>query len=259
MDKLKVLIVEDDNDMSLVLYKVLKGLPYIGQIDQAKNGIEALEKYQEIGHNVVFLDIDMPIISGIEVARKISNYRSFKLQLRASPFIIFATGYDNYMPESNEVYAYDYILKPYNFERINHTMDRIYSLYLDHINVSKITIKVANDICLIDVNDIIFITKEGHDTVIITVGREMKNHEPLETIEKQLLGYSQFMRTHKGFIVNMLRVSTIKKINKKVYNVIFKDTDKIAMMTLEKKKKFELMSGIGKEKISLLNRIFNYN
>lgn len=260
MKKLKVLVVEDDLYVRLALINALKTLSYVEEIDETSDGIEAIDLYRNIGHNVIFLDIKITSLSGLEVAKYVSDYKSSKINL-SSPFIIFATGYNNYMTESYELYAYDYLLKPFKFERIKHTMDRIYSIYTDYINVSKIGIKISNDICFINPNDILFATKEGHDTVINTVWQEqIKTTETLETLEQHLSGYShQFMRTHKGFIVNMLRVSYIQKINTKVYNVFFRNTSKLAMMTVKKKKEFDLMTGIGQKKISFLNKIFASN
>src|SRR5690554_1896959 len=118
---LKVLIVEDDPNMSLILKKTLNSISGVQIIGEAKNGQEAINLTAELEPNVIFMDIDLPKKDGIQAAKEILN-------IQPDIFVIYATGYSEYMPEAFEMYAFDYLLKPYKLERIAQTIEKIREL-----------------------------------------------------------------------------------------------------------------------------------
>ena len=116
--KITVLIAEDDPVMRHILRKALEEIPGVTVVGEADNGLEAIRLVKEIVPQVVFLDIAMPEKDGLEAAREICD---------ASPetVLIFATAYENFTHEAFEVYAFDYLIKPFKINRIRKTMERI--------------------------------------------------------------------------------------------------------------------------------------
>jgi DNA-binding LytR/AlgR family response regulator len=198
-----------------------------------ENGIEALRIFKKNRHNIVFLDINIPGVSGLEVAREIIEFASEELQ-KVLSFVVFLTSCNKYMAEVYDIYDYDYLTNPLNYYKVKNIIESIYYINkkYSYVHTPKLKIKFNSDIYLIDINDIQFITREGRETIINTVWQEeIRTSETMEKLEKQLLGYSYFMRTHKSFIVNMSKVVSIRKSSKKVFTIYFRNTNKSALMT----------------------------
>jgi len=115
---LKIIIAEDDPAMRLILRRVIEEISGLEIVAEAEDGMRLVHLVEELMPDVVFLDISMPVLSGIEAA---------KIIFSANPniAIIFATGHDNYTHEAFEVYAFDYLVKPFNLDRIKQTMARL--------------------------------------------------------------------------------------------------------------------------------------
>jgi len=113
---IRALVVDDEDLPRLELQKMLAEQPDL-EVLEARDGIEALERMEEARIDVLFLDIEMPELSGFEVLQ----------HLRTSPLIVFATAYDEYAIKAFEANAIDYLLKPIQPERLRRTLDRIRS------------------------------------------------------------------------------------------------------------------------------------
>jgi two-component system, LytTR family, response regulator LytT len=116
--KLKVLVVEDELPARERLISMLRKFDEFGEIQEASNGEEGLAKMPEYRPDVVFLDIQMPGIGGIGLAREL-------MAEDEPPLIIFVTAYDKYAIEAFEVNAIDYLTKPADRERLETTVERI--------------------------------------------------------------------------------------------------------------------------------------
>src|SRR5262249_33090524 len=111
-------LIVDDEDLARERLRALLGEhPEIVVIDEANNGIAAIEKIEETPPDLVFLDIEMPGCSGLEVARSITT--------RPLPRIIFCTAYDQYAIQAFELNAVDYLLKPVNRARLAESIKRV--------------------------------------------------------------------------------------------------------------------------------------
>ncbi len=115
----KVLIVEDYPLSRELMIKFVKSLPDLSVAGIAKNGDEALNKLQTSQFDLVMMDIDLPIISGIEVLKKITS----------RPYIIFTTGSKEHSLKAYELDAVDYLLKPLSFNKFNRAIERFRALY----------------------------------------------------------------------------------------------------------------------------------
>ena len=114
---LKTLIVDDESLARRGLAHRLKSIADIEIVGEARNGREALKLIDEKKPDLVFLDIQMPGVSGFEVVRQ--------LDVETMPVILFLTAYDEYAVKAFEVNALDYILKPIDEERLHQVLDKV--------------------------------------------------------------------------------------------------------------------------------------
>jgi two-component system LytT family response regulator len=112
----RVLIVDDEPPARDKLRRLLERQRGIGQLAEARDGIEALEMVASFKPDLVFLDIQMPEVSGIELAASLPE---------PAPLIVFATAYDQYAVEAFDANAVDYLLKPYDEARLQRTLERV--------------------------------------------------------------------------------------------------------------------------------------
>jgi len=115
---IRVMIVDDERLARETLSDLIGKHPEFQIVTQAANGDEALQKVQELEVDVIFLDVEMPGLNGLEVATRLAEQHD-------SPLVVFSTAYNDYAVEAFEAKAIDYILKPYEPERFRKTLVRI--------------------------------------------------------------------------------------------------------------------------------------
>jgi len=113
-DEVRVLIVDDEEPARLLLREILGALPGVAIVAEAANGFEAVRAASEEKPDVAFLDIEMPKLSGFEVAEI----------LAPEVAVVFVTAYDRYALKAFEIHAADYVLKPYRAERLREALSR---------------------------------------------------------------------------------------------------------------------------------------
>ncbi|MFH1513635.1 MAG: response regulator, partial [Bacillota bacterium] len=102
----QVLVADDDDAMRSVLRHVIGKAEGFALAGEAADGEETMRKFEELKPHVVFLDVEMPKLDGVECARQIQD-------MNPSTVIIFVTAHNTYMSEAFEVYAFDYLVKPF--------------------------------------------------------------------------------------------------------------------------------------------------
>jgi two-component system LytT family response regulator len=235
---LKVLIADDEYGMRLILKKAIEKLREFEIIGEAEDGDSALLLYEQLRPDVVFLDVEMPNLNGLECARKIFD-------INPKSIIIFATAHSEYMPQAFEMYAFDYMIKPFKVERIYQTLDRVQELNekQEHMTLNKvikqekrldkIIIKNKEGLSLVDMKDIVLVQREERNTVIYTVDDEYTTSEGLSEIEERL-DKALFIRSHKSYIVNLSMIHKIYPYGRWTYIAKLKNTSKDALLTHDK-------------------------
>ena len=117
MDPIKVIIADDDPGMRLIERKMIEKVEGFTLVGEAKDGAELLALVEAHRPQVVFLDVEMPEKTGVECARVIQD-------MDPGIVMIFATAHDEYMGDAFEVYAFDYLLKPFKVDRVMKTLER---------------------------------------------------------------------------------------------------------------------------------------
>ncbi len=222
---IRTLIVDDEAPAREELIYSLKRFQEIEIIGEASHGMEAIKLNSKLKPDLIFLDIQMPKLNGIDVARRIldSNHK---------PYIVFVTAYEEYAIDAFEVNAMDYILKPITEERLEKGMEKV----LDKVEKSgKVEIKrheISNKICAyangklipIDLKEIIYATVEDKNTVIFsTKGKYEVNYTLGELSER--LNSPTFFRSHKSFLINLDHIEFIEPWFNSTFNVVLKNVD----------------------------------
>jgi len=233
---LKVMIADDNDGMRIVLKKAVEKAGH-SVIAEAVCGKDAVEKAESERPDVIFMDIEMPDMDGVEAARRIQD-------IDPRIFLIFATAHEEYRKEAFEVYAFDYLVKPFEVKRVTETLDRIANLRAGHMDAaipaspkpqrsSKLLLRHKDGLSLVDASDIILIQRENRSTVIYTPGEKHVTSETLSELEQRLPS-DKFFRCHKSYIVNIERITRIYPYGRWTYIVKLKDTDLDALMTQER-------------------------
>ncbi|KJR44433.1 Autolysis response regulater LytR [Desulfosporosinus sp. I2] len=244
---LKVLIVEDDTNMRLILKRALIGINEVQVVGEAENGTEAVDLANKLEPNVIIMDVELPGKNGFEASKEI-------LDIIPDVFLIYATGHPDYMPEAFEVYAVDYLLKPYKMERLIQTITKIQKLVemrqrstlkngkqiTEPICIQhKVAVRNERYLSLIDTNIIVFINREKRKTIIHTDdGKKIMTNDSLDTLEKRT-GVGSFMRTHRSYLVNLDKVVEIQPWSRSNYLVVFGKLKEVAYITEERYKELQ--------------------
>jgi len=236
--ELKVLIGDDDSGIRLVLKKAIEKVEGFNLVGEAADGEAALFLFQSLKPDIVFLDVEMPKLTGIQCATKI-------MDMDPKTKIIFATAHEEYMPEAFQVYAFDYLVKPFKIERIFQSLERIKALntHVEDVSVNKIIkqvkvldkllIKNKEGISFVDMKDIIIIQREDRNTVIYTKDNSYITSEGLSELEERL-DKAMFLRSHKSYIINLEMITNIYPYGRWTYCIKLKNTNKDALITHDK-------------------------
>lgn len=238
--EIKVMIAEDEKIAREELEFLLGENSDFVLCPSAINGRELLEKYEEYKPDVVFLDIQMPELIGIEAAKKLSRHDH-------SPLIIFTTAYEQYAVDAFGLNAVDYLLKPFTEERLKEALTRIRKelqqnqtdqgkINNDHqegasvpkgkaSKISKLLLDDGNRVSVVDPNSIYYVMRDERVVRIFTKEQEYESKLTLQELEEKLAPY-HFFRSHRSYLVNLQYIEEIQPWFNRTYNLILKDYPK---------------------------------
>lgn len=207
MGKVKVLVVDDERYAREELVYLLAQFPNMLIVGEAENGEKAILQALQLQPDVVFLDIEMPKINGMEVAKSL-------MELKKVPLIIFATAYSEFAADAFRINALDYLLKPYDERQLTQTIERIekalYSSPQTDVvsSLGKLAVEADGEIDYILPKNILYLYREDNVTKIITRSAEHESKLSLKELEARLAPFS-FFRIHKSYLVNLTYVSRL--------------------------------------------------
>jgi two-component system LytT family response regulator len=231
-EKLKTIIIEDEELARNLLRSYLKDHPDIELIGECENGFDGVKAINDKKPDLVFLDIQMPKITGFEMIELLD----FK------PQIIFTTAYDQYALKAFELNAVDYLLKPFskdrmlaaidkvkhriqNEEKIDEKLEELSNFRPGEEFIDRIVVKDRSKIHIITVDQIRYIESLDDYVMIYTHdGRHIKQ-KTMKFFETNL-DPKNFIRIHRSYIVQVDNIAEIQQYEKESYIVILKDTAK---------------------------------
>jgi two-component system LytT family response regulator len=233
---IKVMVVEDEEQIRGILKKMVERTEGCNVVSACGNFATAISDFISFRPDVVFMDIDLAGESGLECAKAIT-------EVNPKVKIVFATAHSEYMANAFEIYAFDYLVKPFDLERIGKTLGRIKSM-VDEENsensenksetsLEKLVIRGKEEINLIDTKDIIMIERSDGACRIITRDEIFLTTSSLSSIQEKL-DPDKFMRCHKSYIIRTDAVKKLEIYGRWTYTVILKGTNETALMTSEK-------------------------
>lgn len=218
------IIVEDEFLAREELKYFINNFSSIDIKGEFEDGVEVLKYLQENEVDVIFLDINIPLLDGIVLARSISKFS-------VKPYIVFITAYKEYAVEAFEIEAFDYILKPYDEKRITYMLKKL-EIAFKNIKkeenerkvINKVTLWDNEKIIVVDINDINYCEAKERVTSVYTDEGEysvnMSISEFHETLPKDM-----FFKCHRSFIVNLTKIKEIIPWFNNTYNLRLKNID----------------------------------
>ena len=245
MGDLRVLIADDDMGMRTVMRKIVERVEDFVLVAEAGDGKTALELVEKLKPDVVFLDVEMPEMSGVDCARAIQD-------MDPGIVIIFATAHDSYMGDAFEVYAFDYLIKPFRVERVIQTLERARERLLSRAGrtvtppaakpqalAGRMMLRHREGVAFVDLKDILLIQREERATVLYTAdGERFVTSDTLGEME-QRLPQDVFFRCHKSYIINLNHIKDITPYGRWTYVVRLEGTQRDALITHEKYEELE--------------------
>lgn len=232
------LLVDDEQLAREELGFLLRSFPEVKVVGEAADGPGALREIEELEPDIVFLDVQMPGLNGLEVVREMLAGG------RPLPHVIFATAFDHYAVEAFEVNAADYLLKPVEKDRLGRSIQRardlvrvpnrdsermaqILSRISSHATApAKVLVRSGTHMMLVDASEVIFATVRGGTVHIVAT--ELEGHSNYKTLEdvQSKLGDPTFWRPHRSFIVNINRIKEVVPWFKSNYQLVMSDRDR---------------------------------
>ncbi len=248
-NEIRVVIADDEDGMRMILRKMIAKAEGFILCAEATNGPDLLALVEKYKPHVCFLDVEMPGMTGLECAKSIQD-------TDPQTIIVFATAHDDYMAQAFEVYAFDYMVKPFRMERVMKTLERIKNVKLHVAAQAKESLKAPKagaaasgrimlhhkeGVNFVNQADILLVQRENRSTVLYaTEGRRFETSEALGDVEERL-SPQIFFRCHKSYIINLNVIDSITPYGRWTYVVHLSGTNQDALITHEKYEELEKM------------------
>ena len=191
----KCLIVDDEPIARKIIADYLADLGEMEIVGQLKNAIETSDFLQHNEVDILFLDINMPKLSGVQLLKNLKN----------PPLVIFTTAYSEYAVEAFELEAFDYLVKPIAFERflkaVNNAKKRLQERTLGQEPPKLFTIKEGKRIYKVDFAAIFLVQAYGDYVRLYTTEKTYITKEKFTVIKKELP--PNFLQVHRSYIINL--------------------------------------------------------
>ena len=224
MRELRVLVADDEPPARQRLLDLLAREDGITVVGEASNGVEAAERIRALTPDLVFLDVQMPGRTGLEVVRDVGP--------EAMPFVVFVTAYDRHAVEAFELAALDYLLKPYTAERFRQALDRVRASVTTEPTVSlreqlaallgegaeaaaptveyasRIAVETRGRVRYVPVESVEYLAADGAYIEVHTDEETFVIRDRMQDLEERL-DPAVFARIHRSTIVRLERIDSL--------------------------------------------------
>ncbi|MEW6193879.1 MAG: LytTR family transcriptional regulator DNA-binding domain-containing protein [Bacteroidota bacterium] len=247
--KIKTIIIDDEKLARDIVRNYLRKYDRVELLAECSNGFEALKQISELKPDLIFLDIQMPKVTGFELLEILDE----------PPVIIFTTAFDQYALKAFEVNATDYLLKPFSEERFEEAMQKAFKLIsnkddadkkiedlVKHIEkkdefIDRIVVKTGQKISIVPTEDIRYIEAQDDYTMLYTEKGNLLKQKTMKYFEENL-DPNQFIRIHRSYFVKINLIKHIELFEKESYRVILNDGTKLPVSKTGYQKLKEIMN-----------------
>jgi two-component system LytT family response regulator len=236
--KITTLIVDDEDLARLVLRELVQTHPELTIAAECANGFEAVKAVAEHKPDLIFLDVQMPKLSGFEVMELLGE---------RAPAVIFVTAHDEFAVQAFQIHAVDYLLKPVEPERLQQALQRARERLRDPAPdraaasariaraarppgqwLERVVIRDGTRVHVLAIHTVDFIEAEDDYLVIAAGGKRYRKQQTLAQLETQL-DPSRFVRIHRSFVLNVERIARIEPYAKDSWQIFLSDGSHLPM------------------------------
>lgn len=248
---MRILIADDEISDRARIRTLIESEPGTEVVGECGTGTEAVEAILALAPDLVFLDVQMPDMDGLQVARTVGDARL--------PLVVFVSGHQRHAVNAFDVRAYDYLLKPFTDERFRTTLDRARGALkqkdlemlserlqplLDRLRngngyVRRLIARQNGHVRFFDTDDIDWIEAQAKCVRLHTNGSVFPLRESIGNLEEKL-DPSQFLRIHRSAIVNVERVSEIETSEEGSQTVVLKSGARLPLSRGNRLKLYEI-------------------
>jgi two-component system, LytTR family, response regulator len=230
-NKIAVMIVDDEQLARHVLRELLEAHPEMEIVAECANGVEAIKAVAEKKPDLIFLDVQMPKLTGFDVLELIG----------VDVPVIFVTAYDQYAMRAFDVHAVDYLLKPVGRDRFDAALDRAKSRLGEKMPrgedlaatarppqqfLERIVVKDGTKVTIIPVAKLDYAEAQDDYVALASAGKKILKQQTIASLEAGLDPHS-FVRIHRSYIVNLERVARIEPYGKDSRLAILNDGSRL--------------------------------
>lgn len=230
---IKAILIDDEPLARSIISDYLKEYSQIEIVHECNDGFEAIKAINEHQPDLIFLDIQMPKISGFELLEVLEN----------PPAVIFTTAFEEYALEAFEQHAIDYLLKPISKSRFQKAMDKYLSnpvsqksnaqKLIEDIDypkgfIERVLIKRGSALKIIPTNNIIYLAADDDYVNIHTDDGSYLSNKTLMYFEKNL-DPSSFVRVHRSFIIQIDQIQRLEPYEKDSHRAILKNETRVSV------------------------------
>ncbi|MEI7498912.1 MAG: LytTR family DNA-binding domain-containing protein [Bacteroidota bacterium] len=209
--KIRCLLVDDEPLAQRVIERYAENIPFLEIVAKCNSAIEAIDVLHSMETDLIFLDINMPRLSGIDFLKTLKN----------PPLVIITTAYAEFAIQGYELDVVDYLMKPFAFDRFYKAIQKAEELIksrelqsyeikeVERADDSFIFIKSSKKTYKVTLDNILYIEALGDYVKIFTTDKMIVSYQSLKNIER-LLPNRLFPRIHKSFIIALSRVDLIE-------------------------------------------------
>jgi two-component system LytT family response regulator len=249
MEKLKAVIVDDEELARSVIREMLEPHPEIEIVAECANGFEAVKAVAELRPDLIFLDIQMPKLDGFEVLELIGRDLA----------VVFVTAYDTYALRAFEVHAVDYLLKPFSQSRFDEALARARARAGQKAPQAselaaaarpagqyqeRLAVKDGAKVFVIPVSKLDYVEAQDDYVCLHTEGKRVMKQQTISSVEASL-DPARFVRIHRSVIVNVERVAKIEPYSKDSKVAILADGTRLPVSRAGYQRLETLLSGEG--------------
>lgn len=225
---IKAIIIDDEPLAANIVQEFLKEFPQIEVVEVCRDGFQGLKAIQEHEPDLLFLDVQMPKITGFEMLELLDE----------PPAVIFTTAYDEYALQAFDAMAVDYLLKPFSQSRFNQSIEKYLAFAGESNTVSssklnelvekskRLVVRVKNEVKIIPTHEVRYFQAEDDYVSIHTANGVYLKKMTMKSLE-EALDPMKFSRIHRSYLININEITNIEPYERDTYLVKLRGEEKV--------------------------------